>query len=48
VGSLEVLQALFTMREGRLLAELLAAMKQARNGEQASHCCCCCFLCSFW
>lgn len=34
IRSLEVLQALFVAREGRLLAELLAAMKPARTGEQ--------------
>jgi acyl-CoA oxidase len=32
--SLEVLQQLFTMREGRLLAQLLAAMKTANSGQQ--------------
>ena len=31
--SLEVLQALFTVREGRLLGELLAAMKGATGGQ---------------
>lgn len=30
-----MLQQLFTMREGRLLAQLLAAMKTAQNGQQA-------------
>ncbi|KAL4447754.1 hypothetical protein ABPG75_004973 [Micractinium tetrahymenae] len=34
IRSLEVLQALFVAREGRLLGELLAAMKPARTGEQ--------------
>ena len=29
-----MLQQLFTMREGRLLAQLLAAMKPASNGQQ--------------
>jgi hypothetical protein len=35
VGSLEVLEALFVAREGRLLAQLLDAMKAAKSGEQA-------------
>lgn len=34
VGNLEVLQALFTVREGRLLGELLGAMGAAKGGEQ--------------
>ena len=36
VASLDTLLELFAMREGRLLAQLLAAMKPARSGEQAS------------
>ena len=36
VGSLEVLQALFVVREGRLLGQLVAAMKEGRSGPQAS------------
>lgn len=34
MGSLEVLLALFTVREGRLLGQLLTAMAAAKTGEQ--------------